>query len=62
MQYMENVNIIIHFLTFVRLQEIHEAFVQEGQRTHRDRLLVSAAVGVGRGTIDAAYEMEQIHQ
>ena len=46
----------------LRLQEMYKAFVQEGQRTRRDRLLVSAAVGVGRGTIDTAYEMEQIHQ
>uniref|UniRef100_A0A4W3GMV1 Acidic mammalian chitinase-like n=1 Tax=Callorhinchus milii TaxID=7868 RepID=A0A4W3GMV1_CALMI len=37
--------------------EILEAFENEGQATGRARLLVTAAVSAGKGTIDAGYEM-----
>lgn len=41
---------------------MHEAFLQEGRQTHRDRLLLSAAVSAGKATIDAAYEVAEIHR
>uniref|UniRef100_A0A4W3GL47 Acidic mammalian chitinase n=1 Tax=Callorhinchus milii TaxID=7868 RepID=A0A4W3GL47_CALMI len=41
----------------VLVKEILEAFENEGQATGRARLLVTAAVSAGKGTIDAGYEM-----
>ncbi|XP_067387545.1 acidic mammalian chitinase-like [Emydura macquarii macquarii] len=44
----------------VLIQEMLEAFNAEAASTQRPRLLVSAAVSAGKGTIDAGYEIAQI--
>lgn len=41
-------------------QELVEAYTAEGVATGRPRLLLSAAVSAGKGTIDAAYEIAEI--
>ncbi|XP_069488689.1 acidic mammalian chitinase-like [Ambystoma mexicanum] len=41
-------------------QEILAAFEQEAKATNRPRLLVTAAVSAGKGTIDAGYEIAEI--
>ncbi|XP_032641729.1 acidic mammalian chitinase-like [Chelonoidis abingdonii] len=41
----------------ILVQEIVAAFVEEGQRTRRARLLVSAAVSSSKDTMDAGYEV-----
>lgn len=42
------------------LQELLEAYTAEGTATGRPRLMISAAVSAGKGTIDAGYEIAQI--
>jgi chitinase len=41
-------------------QETLDAFILEGQQTSRPRLMVTAAVGVGKETIDDGYEIPEI--
>uniref|UniRef100_A0A6Q2WSB3 Acidic mammalian chitinase n=1 Tax=Esox lucius TaxID=8010 RepID=A0A6Q2WSB3_ESOLU len=41
-------------------QELLEAFVAEGKATSRPRLLLTAAVAAGKGTIDTGYEIGEI--
>jgi len=41
-------------------QEMRAAFEKEGRDTGRDRLLMTAAVGAGKSTVDAAYEIAAI--
>ncbi|XP_028265606.1 acidic mammalian chitinase-like [Parambassis ranga] len=41
-------------------KELLEAYVNEGTSTSRPRLLLSAAVSAGKGTIDAGYEIAEI--
>ncbi|XP_063300429.1 acidic mammalian chitinase-like [Pelobates fuscus] len=43
-------------------QELLDAFKAEAAATNRPRLLVTAAVSAGKGTIDAGYEIEKIGQ
>lgn len=38
------------------------AFVAEGTKTNRPRLLLTAAVSAGKGTIDSGYQIAQIGQ
>lgn len=38
------------------------AFVAEGKQTNRPRLLLTAAVSAGKGTIDSGYQIAQIGQ
>ncbi|XP_075706761.1 acidic mammalian chitinase-like [Rhinoderma darwinii] len=44
----------------VLLQEMYEAFVQEGSQTNRPRLLISAAVSAGMPTIETGYQIPQL--
>ncbi|MEE6508382.1 hypothetical protein FKM82_020867 [Ascaphus truei] len=44
----------------ILIQELLDAFVKEGEETKRPRLLVTAAVSAGKGTIDGAYEIAKI--
>ncbi|KAG8589083.1 hypothetical protein GDO81_006244 [Engystomops pustulosus] len=44
----------------VLLQEMYEAFVQEGSQTNRPRLLISAAVSAGKSTIENGYQIPQL--
>ncbi|XP_068121620.1 acidic mammalian chitinase-like [Hyperolius riggenbachi] len=46
----------------VLLQEMYEAFVQEGSQTNRPRLLMSAAVSAGKSTIENGYQIPQLSQ
>ena len=39
---------------------MRKAFEDEGIRTGRPRLLLTAAVGAGKSTIDSAYEVKKI--
>ncbi|KAM9319587.1 acidic mammalian chitinase-like [Gastrophryne carolinensis] len=48
-----------HLFT-VLTQELLTAFVIEAESTGRPRLLITAAVAAGKGTIDAGYEIEEI--
>ncbi|XP_043925108.1 uncharacterized protein LOC122799843 [Protopterus annectens] len=48
------------FTTLV--QELRKAFEKEGIDSGLPRLLLSAAVAAGKGTIDAAYEIDKISQ
>lgn len=41
----------------ILVQELLAAFVEEGKRTGRPRLLISAAVSANKNTIDAGYEI-----
>ncbi|XP_053560676.1 acidic mammalian chitinase-like [Bombina bombina] len=41
-------------------EEILAAFIAEGVATNRPRLLVTAAVSAGKGTIDAGYEIAKV--
>lgn len=53
--------IIYRLLTVLsRLQELMTAFEAEGRRTNRPRLMLTAAVAGGKGTIDAGYQISQI--
>ena len=42
------------------LQELRAAFEAEASETGNERLLLSAAVGAGKSTIDTAYEIGKI--
>lgn len=42
------------------LQELLEAYTAEGTATGQPRLMISAAVSAGKGTIDAGYEIAEI--
>ncbi|KAM4795860.1 chitinase-3-like protein 2 [Rhinophrynus dorsalis] len=44
------------------IQELLAAFEKEGKETNRPRLLVTAAVSAGKGTIDNGYEIAKIGQ
>ncbi|XP_066479488.1 acidic mammalian chitinase-like [Tiliqua scincoides] len=44
----------------VLLQETYEAFEQEASQTNKPRLLISAAVSAGVGTIETAYQIPQM--
>ncbi|KAF3689694.1 Acidic mammalian chitinase [Channa argus] len=44
----------------VLVQEMMSAFEAEGQKTNRPRLLLTAAVSAGKGTIDSGYQIAQI--
>ncbi|XP_073474102.1 acidic mammalian chitinase-like [Aquarana catesbeiana] len=44
----------------VLIEELLAAFEKEGEETKRPRLLITAAVSAGRGTIDNAYEISKI--
>ncbi|KAM9320379.1 acidic mammalian chitinase-like [Gastrophryne carolinensis] len=48
-----------HLFT-VLIQELLAAFVNEAESTGRPRLLITAAVAAGKGTIDAGYEIKEI--
>lgn len=41
-------------------QELVEAYEAEGKATGRPRLMLTAAVSAGKGTIDAGYEIAKI--
>ena len=43
-------------------QELAEAFAAEGERNNRERLLLAAAVGVGKETVEAGYEVAEISE
>lgn len=42
------------------VQELLEAYQAEGTATGQPRLMVSAAVAAGKGTIDAGYEIGEM--
>ncbi|KAG7238297.1 hypothetical protein INR49_031008 [Caranx melampygus] len=44
----------------VLVQELMTAFEAEGRKTNRPRLLLTAAVAAGKGTIDTGYQISQI--
>ncbi|XP_026510935.1 acidic mammalian chitinase-like isoform X2 [Terrapene carolina triunguis] len=44
----------------VLLQEMYEAFEQEAAQINKPRLLISAAVSGGKGTIETAYQIPQM--
>uniref|UniRef100_A0A3B4DQM6 Acidic mammalian chitinase n=1 Tax=Pygocentrus nattereri TaxID=42514 RepID=A0A3B4DQM6_PYGNA len=44
------------------VQEMMAAFVAEGKQTNRPRLMLTAAVSAGKGTIDSGYQIAQIGQ
>ncbi|KAJ8371376.1 hypothetical protein SKAU_G00114040 [Synaphobranchus kaupii] len=46
----------------VLLEEMKAAFEAEAKQTNKARLLMSAAVSSGRGTIDSAYQIPQLGQ
>lgn len=39
---------------------MYEAFEQEASQTNNARLLISAAVSAGKGTIETAYQIPQM--
>lgn len=41
-------------------QELFEAYEAEGKASGKPRLMLSAAVSAGKGTIDAGYEIAEI--
>lgn len=43
-------------------QELRAAFESEAQQSNKARLLISAAVSAGKGTIDSAYQIPQLGQ
>ncbi|GCC39390.1 hypothetical protein chiPu_0022955, partial [Chiloscyllium punctatum] len=44
----------------VLVKELLAAFKKEAQSSGKDRLLLTAAVAAGKGTIDAAYEISEV--
>ena len=44
----------------VVLQELREAFDEDALATGKDRLLLTAAVAAGKGTIDRGYEVDKL--
>ncbi|XP_053560677.1 acidic mammalian chitinase [Bombina bombina] len=46
----------------ILIQDLLDSFVKEGKETNRPRLLVTAAVSAGKGTIDGGYEIAKIGQ
>uniref|UniRef100_A0A3Q1H2A4 Acidic mammalian chitinase n=1 Tax=Acanthochromis polyacanthus TaxID=80966 RepID=A0A3Q1H2A4_9TELE len=44
----------------VLVQELMSAFQEEGKETNRPRLMLTAAVSAGKGTIDSGYQIAQI--
>ncbi|XP_033483289.1 acidic mammalian chitinase-like [Epinephelus lanceolatus] len=44
----------------VLVQELMSAFVEEGKKTNRPRLLLTAAVSAGKGTIESGYQIAAI--
>ncbi|KAM4612691.1 acidic mammalian chitinase-like [Polymixia lowei] len=44
----------------VLVQELMSAFEEEGKKTNRPRLMLTAAVSAGKGTIDSGYQIAQI--
>ena len=46
----------------VCVQDLRAAFEAEAKETGNDRLLLSAAVGAGKSTVDSAYEIGKIAQ
>ncbi|XP_029287530.1 acidic mammalian chitinase-like [Cottoperca gobio] len=44
----------------VLVQELLSAFEAEGKKTNRPRLMVTAAVSAGKGTIDSGYQIAEI--
>ncbi len=59
-QLMFNMNHEVTFPWFYGVQELLGAYEAEGTATGRTRLLVSAAVAAGKGTIDAGYEIAEM--
>lgn len=45
---------------FLHAQELFEAYEAEGKASGKPRLMLSAAVSAGKGTIDAGYEIAEI--
>uniref|UniRef100_A0A4X2L0Z2 GH18 domain-containing protein n=1 Tax=Vombatus ursinus TaxID=29139 RepID=A0A4X2L0Z2_VOMUR len=45
----------------VLLKEMYEAFEQEAAQSNKARLLISAAVSAGKGTIETAYHIPQMY-
>lgn len=41
-------------------QELMSAFVAEGKKTNRPRLMLTAAVSAGKGTIESGYQIAAI--
>lgn len=46
--------------SFYIVKELLEAYETEGRATGRPRLMVTAAVAAGKGTIDAGYEIAEL--
>ncbi|KAM5294630.1 LOW QUALITY PROTEIN: acidic mammalian chitinase-like [Glossophaga mutica] len=44
----------------VLLKEMYEAFEQEAAQSNKPRLLISAAVSAGKGTVEAAYQIPEM--
>jgi len=42
------------------LQELMSAFEEEGKKTNRPRLMLTAAVSAGKGTIESGYQIAAI--
>jgi len=57
--YLKNILRDLH-VDDVMLQELREAFDEDALATGKDRLLLTAAVGAGKGTIDRAYEVDKL--
>lgn len=52
----------IIFLSVEIQQELRAAFESEAQKSNKARLLISAAVSAGKGTIDSAYQIPKLGQ
>lgn len=56
--------LISYVLMFIYLcwssQELLEAYEAEGKATGKQRLMLSAAVPAGKGTIDAGFEIAEV--
>ena len=57
---MFNMNHNVTLSRFCGLQDLLEAYQAEGTATGLPRLLVSAAVAAGKGTIDPGYEIAEM--
>ncbi len=53
-------NHLVIYQLFSGVQELLKAYEAEATATGRARLMISAAVGAGKGTIDAAYEIAEM--
>ena len=53
---------VVGYNRLFKFKELKAAFDDEATSTGQPRLLLTAAVGAGKSTVDSAYEVQQISE